>query len=479
MFDVVCEGLSVAAQRGQGLLKDAFYLTGYLPQKDNISVEGYVAPGFEPVRELFRENFRLGLEKNAQLCVYVGEEKVVDLWGTTEKSPEQTFGPDSLINAFSCTKTMTAIALASLMDKHPESGLKYSTNITEIWPEFGQKGKKIGTVRDLMRHELGLPELDEPIKPEYLLVENIKKNKVGEVIERQTYKDLPGTRRDYHIYTRGWIINEVFRRADPKGRTVGEYLRQEITDKIGAKAYIGLTAKECDQAVDLSVISPIFVTLQGLLPPEVRSGPGEVIVRASQTLLAPLLVLARKLFAVMTDDAETTLSGPEALTGVPLFRLDRLTKYLNSDTARQAESPSVNGHCTARGMAMMAAAMANGGSFKGKEVLSPRGWAEMHAMPKKGFMFGTLPTSFTQGGVNMYTDPPSIIPEDLCLQGREGFVGWMGFGGSVLQWHPNHKVGFGYLPSQLDWTDLNNCKGMKLQKCVINCITQRSEFVVI
>ncbi len=35
-----------------------------------------------------------------------------------------------------------------------------------------------------------------------------------------------GTVREYHSMSRGFILNEIFRRADPKGRTIGEFLRQ-------------------------------------------------------------------------------------------------------------------------------------------------------------------------------------------------------------------------------------------------------------
>ena len=38
-----------------------------------------------------------GREESAQLCVYVGEEKVVDLWG----SPNPSYTPDTLTNVFS------------------------------------------------------------------------------------------------------------------------------------------------------------------------------------------------------------------------------------------------------------------------------------------------------------------------------------------------------------------------------------------
>ena len=52
---------------------------------------------------------------------------------------------------------------------------------------------------------------------------------------------------------------------------------------------------------------------------------------------------------------------------------------------------------------------------------------------------------------------------------RDGFVGWMGFGGSVMQWHPELKIGFGYIPTCLHWYDLENLRGGKLQKKAIEC----------
>ena len=42
-------------------------------------VGGQVSPGYESVREMFRKNLERGRERNAQLCVYVEGEIVVDL----------------------------------------------------------------------------------------------------------------------------------------------------------------------------------------------------------------------------------------------------------------------------------------------------------------------------------------------------------------------------------------------------------------
>ena len=59
--------------------------------------------------------------------------------------------------------------------------------------------------------------------------------------------------------------------------------------------------------------------------------------------------------------------------------------------------------------------------------------------------------------------------ERILKSGRAGFVGWMGFGGSVMQWHPDLDMGFGYTCSLLTWWDLANTKARKLQKEAVKC----------
>jgi len=39
--------------------------------------------------------------------------------------------------------------------------------------------------------------------------------------------------------SRGWVINEIVRRADPKGRTVAEILDEDISDKLGCDLHVG------------------------------------------------------------------------------------------------------------------------------------------------------------------------------------------------------------------------------------------------
>ena len=142
-------------------------------------VEGFVAPGYENVRTMFERNFSRGAEESSQLCVYVGEEVVVDLWGSTSHS---NYTGDTLTNVFSSTKSITAIAMAALVDL---GLMNYSDRICQYWPEFAENGKEQITIADLMRHEAGLANLDTPIDMEDTLRENIKRNCLGEVIATQ------------------------------------------------------------------------------------------------------------------------------------------------------------------------------------------------------------------------------------------------------------------------------------------------------
>jgi CubicO group peptidase (beta-lactamase class C family) len=126
---------------------------------------------------------------------------------------------------------VSSIVVAILVDR---GLLSYETKISDIWPEFGANGKDAITVEDLMRHESGLHEFDFSVQAVHcqrsilksgnnnILSRQIASSKVelGEAAEKPP--------RKYHFITRGFIINEIVMRVDPKKRTVGEFLRDEI-----------------------------------------------------------------------------------------------------------------------------------------------------------------------------------------------------------------------------------------------------------
>ena len=48
-----------------------------------VQLDGLCANGYEPVKDEVLRMLQKGVEANLQLCVYVGKECVVDLWGTS------------------------------------------------------------------------------------------------------------------------------------------------------------------------------------------------------------------------------------------------------------------------------------------------------------------------------------------------------------------------------------------------------------
>ena len=58
---------------------------------------------------------------------------------------------------------------------------------------------------------------------------------------------------------------------------------------------------------------------------------------------------------------------------------------------------------------------------------------------------------------------------------REGWYGWFGLGGSLMQWHPDLKIGFGFCPSFMNAEDVLNQRGAKLQNIVKQCIMGQAQ----
>jgi len=403
------------------------------------NIVGTVAPGYESVKEMFENNFVSGREDNAQLCVYVGDELVVDLWGF---SSDKQYNGDTLTNVFSSTKSLTSICMAMLYD---QGLIKYTDKISKHWPEFAANGKEEVTIADLMRHEAGLAAFDQSVEPGKLMKDDIKNNEIGMVIEEQKQKFPPTGKRAYHAVTRGWIANEVFRRAHPAGLTIGEHLASTVSDTLNARVFIGTEDENYSPVVSMS---KSFILRQSLIP----KSRGRAI-DPDFFELAGLMNQFRRMLKAGKD-------SPPAIVG-----LDVSGKIWNTNIIRKGESPSANGNCSARGLAKVAAAMANKGSFEGKTILTREAWEALHADPTDGVLVNNS-IKFTQGGVAQFEE------EDRSqTNGRHGYYGWMGFGGSVFQWHPELRIGFGYAPTLLTWIDLVNNKANLLQGEVVKCAT--------
>ncbi|MDG2333986.1 MAG: serine hydrolase [Myxococcota bacterium] len=423
------------------------------PQKKHpIRIQGTVTPGFESVQRLYEKQMQTMAEANTQLCIYHRGEKVVDLWASA--TGDESFSPDSIVNVFSSGKSLETIAVASLVGK---GLLDYKAKVVDYWPEFGAHGKDELTVADLMRHEGGMAAFDTAVDPEDLLTENIKRNRVGTLVENQTARFRAGqrSRREYHAITRGWILNELFRRVDPASRTIGEFLREDISTPLAADAFIGV--KEADLG-RISRVTPLgfgFQFLESLKPRFL----GRRITHNLPQILGRLLKMIPSMRHATTRGAPPPFKGMKAI------------EFFNQPIVAIGETPSAAANCSARGLARIAAMMSAGGKWEQREYLSAGAWAAMHDDAIEAEM-GFATSDFTQGGVNLFKEvgpaSPRIVREFSI--GREGFVGWMGLGGSIFQWHPEHQIGFAFVPTALHVLDILNERGKVYQAEALRCV---------
>ncbi len=421
-----------------------------------LEIHGEVKKGFEPVRRLFARNMSTMAEDEAQLCVYVGEEKVVDLWAA--ESNEQNFDADSLVNVFSSGKSLESIAIALLAQR---GLLDYNTRIIEYWPEFATGGKEDITVADLMRHEAGLSSLNVSIPPEYFHRENLKQNKIGEILADHpaSIKKDEHYRREYHALTRGWIANEIVRRVHPEGKTIGEMLQEQVFNTLEVDVRIGLSKEELERVSPIKLLSLGRHFRHTLRPDFLGRKVKHNILDLTRNLM-PLVARARR-------NGTRTQSPP--FTGMETMA--DLGSLFNDPSLRQGETPSANAHASARGLAKLGAMLANQGTLGNREIMSQESWNDMHANPVSRYML--LTTHFSQGGVNHYRLPALSSHMDRSgNKGREGFWGWMGLGGSIFQWHPEHKIGFGFVPTRLHALDFMNERGKAYQAEVLKCVAR-------
>ena len=130
-----------------------------------MDVQGTVEPGWEAVADAFRGNFERGEEVGASAYVTHRGRAVVDIWGGDAAEGGDPWAEDTIVNVYSTTKTMTAIAAMMCVDR---GLIDPADPVAQHWPEFAANGKEQVTIAHLLSHSAGLPGFDEPIAPEDL-----------------------------------------------------------------------------------------------------------------------------------------------------------------------------------------------------------------------------------------------------------------------------------------------------------------------
>lgn len=358
-------------------------------------VSGTVAPGFEAVREAFAANFENAepyRDVGASLCVYHRGRQVVDLWGGHRDAARTApWTPDTLVNVWSTTKGVTAIALATLVD---QGLIDYAAPVARYWPEFAQNGKGEITVAQLLSHQAGLPGFEQPIS----MAEFYDWDTATSRLAAQAPMWPPGTKNSYHAMTFGFLAGELIRRVS--GQSVGAFLRDHFAGPLGADIHIGLPESEEPRVAPL--IGPLVAApFDPAMPPEAMA-------------------------AVTNPNMEPTLPNDRAW--------------------RAAQIPAGNGQATARGLARLYGALAHGGTLDGIRLMSPETIASMTTVQttRPDLLLGLAP--FWSIG---------LIVNDAGVYGPEkDTFGHSGWGGSFGCANVRADVAIGYTLNQMG-PDLN------------------------
>lgn len=333
--------------------------------------EGYVAPGFERVREAF--NAGLAEEMGAGFAAIRDGDVVVDLWGGwANREHTRPWERDTIVPVYSATKGVSAMVIAKLVD---EGVLDYGAPVASLWPAFGAHGKDKVAVAQTLAHQAGVPGFIDPIDPDLWL----DPPACGAAIAALPPMWPPGSASGYHPLTWGYIAGELVQRA--AGRSLGTILREDICTPLGIDFQIG--TPENDHARASEMKKPT------------RAGD----------------------FGEITPPRKAAFFSKWA------------APVRGSTQWRKIEIPSANGHSTALALARLYEVYATGGVINGSRVLSQEGF---DALTRRRWFGADLVLPFKVdwrtgiiGNSNRFYGPN---PEAL---GHSGAGGSAGFGDPV------------------------------------------------
>jgi CubicO group peptidase (beta-lactamase class C family) len=345
-------------------------------------VHGAADPHFACAVRSFASTFHGSRFGGGALAVYLDGEPVVDVWtGFADRRGQVPWTADTATMVFSATKGMASTVIHRLVDR----GLI----------EYDANGKADITVRQLMRHQAGLSALRGASRTDLL---------DHELMERRLAAARPGYsfgRSAYHALTYGWLLSGLARAVTGKG--MRQLIREELAEPLGTD---GLHL--------------------GRPPASAPTQPAQIIMPQS-AFQNPLFNAVAPMIAAIPQAAGFSsmyFPGVKAVAQGDIPLLD-------------AEIPAANGVATARGLARMYGALANGGRIDGTQFLSPEVTAGLVGR-RSPRLDGNLviPLSFNLGYHQL---PMGLVP---------GF-GHVGLGGSVGWADPESGLAIGFVHNRL------------------------------
>ncbi|MGV0653910.1 esterase/beta-lactamase LipL [Mycolicibacterium thermoresistibile] len=357
-------------------------------------IQGAADPRFACTLRAFSRLFRGRRFGGGALCVYLHGEPVVDVWtGYADRRGTEYWTADTGAMVFSATKGMAATVVHRLVDR---GLLDYDTPVAEYWPEFGANGKAGITVRDVLRHRAGLSHLNGVSKADLLDHRRMEERLAAAPVNRLQYG-----KPAYHALTYGWLLSGLVRAITGCG--MRELVRTELAEPLNTDGlHLGRppAGAPTKAAQILAPQGALDIPVVGAVVPRLAASQASAMFGA---------MYFPGMFSVVQGD-------------IP---------FLDS------EIPAANAVATARGLAKMYGAIANGGRIDGVRFLSPEIVAGLagrrNLRPDRNL---GVPMAFHLG---YHGVPFGIMP---------GF-GHVGLGGSYGWAEPETGLAIGYVHNRL------------------------------
>lgn len=409
-----------------------------------MTIDGLLHPDFYPVAQVFRG--QLGrYPGGAAVCVYHRGACVVDLWGGYRNERGAAWTRDTMSPSFSTSKGVASTLLHMMVDR---GLLDYDDRVATHWPEFAQAGKQSITVRQVLAHQSGLYHIRQMIDHADRMLDW---DFMIHAIERTPPIHRPGTRTGYHGLTYGFLVGEILQRVT--GRPFSQLVQEELAGPLGLDGmYVGAPPEVLPRAAQL------------MWPPRGAIGP-YLVRRPDGGLWSELVMLAAGWvqgglrLAGVQFDLQSILDAlaPRGMNGFDF----------GAEKTLRVAIPAANGLFTARSLARMYAALANGGEIDGVRLLSAKTLARA-----------------TQ--VQNPTHSRVVIPFDMRwrlgyhgVATSRGFVknafGHFGFGGSGAWADPNRELSVAFIVNSGMGTPFGDLRIARLSGTVLDCVRTRPQ----
>ncbi|PBC54589.1 serine hydrolase [Rhodococcus sp. ACPA1] len=186
--------------------------------------ELHVDPRFLPLADRFFAMYRQPQHGGGALTAYFRGEKVLDIWaGWADR--DRRWDRDTVALSFSTGKGVASTVVHRLAERRL---IDYDAPVARYWPEFGAAGKDDITVRELLTHRAGLHKVRGLMRSPLDLLD------YGAVV-----RALAATPADprrlrgpgYHAVTYGWLVAELIARVT--GKPFVQVVQDEIAGPLG------------------------------------------------------------------------------------------------------------------------------------------------------------------------------------------------------------------------------------------------------